>query len=116
MRVARATVSVMVWVSAVTTAWTPHTTARRRAVARLLVRPSTGQLGRSRATRRAVLPPSVKAAITEAPMVCATCRAAAAMAEGGLRSGGGRLLSMTARQPGSRSTRSTMRSMMLTAS
>ena len=58
-RTARVTVSVMVWVSAAITAWTPHTTARRRAVAMLVVSASTGQSGRSRATRSAVLPPRV---------------------------------------------------------
>ena len=39
-----------------------------------------------------------------------------AMADAEVRSGSGRLVSVMERQPGSRSTRSTMRSMMLTAS
>ena len=116
MRVARVTVSVMVCSSPVTTAWTPQTQARRRAVCMLVVRPSTGQSGRSRATRSAVLPPSVKAAMAAAPTVCAICRDAAAMALAAVRSGTGRLPSIRARQPGSRSTRSTMRSIMFTAS
>ena len=106
----------MVMFSGVTTACTPHTTASRRAVCRLVVRPSTGQSGRSRATRSAVLPPKVKAAMTAAPIVSATCRLAVAIAASDRRSGLGRDCVVISRQPGSRSTRSTIRSIMFTAS
>src|SRR6185437_4666666 len=115
-RVARVTASLMVWTSGTTTAWTPHTTARRRAVSPLGVRPSTGPSGRSRATRSAVPPEAVKATIACAPMVWPIWRAAAAIAPAVECSGSDRLASVSARQPGSSSTRATMRSIMFTAS
>ena len=96
-RPARDAASVMELTTPVMTACTPHTSAKRRAVARLGVSPSTGHSGRSRATRSAVLPPSVKAAMAAAPTVSATWRAAAAMASGLRRSGAGRLAAVMLR-------------------
>ena len=75
-----------------------------------------GASGRSRATRSAVAPEAVKATTASAPIVWQTCRAAAAIASAVARSGSARLASIIARQPGSCSTRATMRSMMFTAS
>jgi hypothetical protein len=63
-----------------------------------------------------VVPVEEKVAITSAPMVWATWRAAAAMAPAEVCSGSGRLASVRLRQPGSDSTRATMRSIMFTAS
>ena len=63
-----------------------------------------------------LLPVLVKVAITCAAMVCATWRAAAEMAPALLGSGSGRAASVSWRQPGSCSTRATMRSIMFTAS
>ena len=59
---------------------------------------------------------AVKAQIALAPIVCATCRAAAATASAGERPGSGREAATMAHQPGSCSKRATIRSIMLTAS
>jgi hypothetical protein len=61
--VARATASVMPWTLCVSTACTPHATARRRATAVSVTIAMMGATGRSRETRWAVLPLVVKAAI-----------------------------------------------------
>ena len=78
---ARVTVSVMLWTSPVTTAWTPDTTASRRAVGRLVVRPSTrsqvdgvagGALGASAvASASGVGPLAVLVAVAGSISVCA---------------------------------------------
>ena len=76
----------------------------------------TGESGRSRATRSAVAPEAVNATIAFAPIVCPTCRAAAAIASAAECSGSGPDASIIARHRSSCSTRATMRSIMLTAS
>ena len=87
---ARSAMSFTSRASAVTTAWTPHASARRRAVLMFGVSARIGGCGRSREMRRPVAPDAVHATMALRSSVSATSRVATAMASAPVASGGER--------------------------
>src|SRR5439155_16053147 len=101
---------------AATTAWTPQTSARRRAVVTCGVRPRIGAAGRSRAARSEVNPDAVYVTVAAGASSATTWRSEKQIASAVVASAGVCVASRPTRYAGSASTRPMMRSIIATAS